>query len=75
MFPLLFYLPVLVSLVLGIGYVAFGESRPAAKVAVIAIFGIAAALQFLTRHALAGMLLQIALALFLAVWRKLSALR
>lgn len=70
--PLLFLVPAAVSLALGIVFVVLGEARGALKGVVVVVFGLAAWLQFATRHELAGMLLQIALALYLALWMRLQ---
>lgn len=70
MFGLFPLLPAAASLILGIVYVALGEASIARKRTVAVVFLVAVYLQFLTRHAMAGMLLQITLALGLAVWRK-----
>ena len=69
-FPLV---PVATSLILGIVYVAAAEGRGARKLSVTAVFLVAVYLQFFTLHVLAGMLLQLVLALGLAVWRKTDA--
>ncbi len=70
MFGLFPLVPAAASLILGIVYVALGEASVARKLTVAVVFLVAVYLQFLTRHAIAGMLLQITLALGLAVWRK-----
>ena len=73
MFGLLPLVPLATSLILGIVYLAAGEARLARKLSVTAVFLVAVSLQFFSRHGLAGMLLQIVLALGLAVWRKANA--
>jgi len=71
MFPLLFWIPFGVSLVLGVVFVFLGDAGPGPKILVVAAFVVAAWLQFFSSYALAGLLLQIALALYLALWRRL----
>jgi len=73
MFGLLPLVPVATSLILGIVYVAAGDASLARKLTVTGVFLAAVYLQFFTLHGIAGMLLQIALALGLAVWRKANA--
>jgi hypothetical protein len=70
---LLAFIPVATSLILGIVFVAAGDASPARKLSITAVFLVAVYLQFYSRHGLAGMLLQIALAVGLAVWRKANA--
>jgi hypothetical protein len=72
MIALLLFVPAFTSLVLGAVYLVLGEGRPALKVLGVAVFGAAVYLQFFSRHALAGLLLQIALAFFLALWKRLN---
>ena len=73
MLPFLVLLPVGTSLVLGIVYVFHSDGPPAIKIVGTAVFGAALYLQFFSGHALFGMLLQIALAISLALWRKMDA--
>jgi len=73
MLPFLVLVPLGTSLVLGIVYVSSWEARPASKIIVSVIFMAAVYLQFNTRHSLSGLLLQVALALYLVMWRKLNA--
>ena len=73
MLPFLVLIPVGTSLVLGIIYVFHGDGPPAIKIGGTAAFGVALYLQFFTRHSLFGLLLQIALAITLALWRKVDA--
>jgi hypothetical protein len=68
----LFLAPVLTSLVLGIVFLLFGDTRPALKLAAALVFFIALYLQFRTRFTLAGLLLQSALALCLAIWKRVA---
>ena len=70
MFGLLPWVPAATSLILAIVYLAAGDASPARKLTVTAVFLVAVYLQFFSRHALPGMLLQVAVALGLAVWRK-----
>ena len=69
---LLFLAPALASLILGIVFVIFGDARPALKVAGAVVFVIALYVQFETRFMLAGLLLQSALALCLAIWKRIA---
>ena len=73
MLPFLALLPVATSLVLGIVYVFHGDGPPAIKLVGTLAFGTALYLQFYSRHALFGMLLQITLAIALLLWRKVDA--
>ena len=73
MFGLLPLVPVATSLILGIVYVAAGEASLARKLSVTAVFLVAVYLQFFSLRVLAGMLLQLVLALGLVVWRKADA--
>ena len=66
------WVPAGTSLVLGITWLALGESPPGRKWLGVALFLVAVYLQFFSRFSLAGMLLQIAIALTLAVWRKMD---
>lgn len=68
---LLGYVPVLASLVLGILYLWWGDSNAVTKAAGAAVFLVAAYLQFFSPYMVAGVLLQIALALTLEFWRRL----
>ena len=73
MFGLLPLVPVATSLILGIIYLAAGDASLARKLSVAAVFLTAVYLQFFSLHGLAGMLLQLVLALGLVVWRKADA--
>ena len=73
MLPFLDLIPVATSLILGIVYVFHGDGPPAIKIVGTVAFGTALYLQFFSRHTLFGLLLQIALALALALWRKMDA--
>lgn len=70
MADLLAWVPVFTSAILGFVYLVAGDGRPPVKIAGTAIFLVAVGLQFFSRFALAGLLLQVALALALAVWRR-----
>jgi len=72
MLPFLVLVPLGTSLVLGIVYVMSWDTRPASKIVVGAVFVAAVYLQFFTRHSLIGLLLQVVLALYLAMWQKLK---
>ena len=72
MLPCLVLIPIITSLVLGIVYVFHSDGPRAIKIIGILAFGTAMYLQFFSRHALVGMLLQVALALSLALWRKMD---
>jgi hypothetical protein len=67
-------IPVATSLVLGVVFLYQGETRPLTKILGVAVFAVAVCLQFFTRHALAGLLLQGAIALCLAVWWRMGRL-
>ena len=73
MFGVLPLVPVATSLILGIVYVAAGDASGARKLSVAAVVLVALYLQFLSRYGLAGMFLQVAVALGLIVWRKADA--
>lgn len=73
MLPFLVLLPVATSLILGIVYVFHGDGLPAIKIVGTVVFGSALYLQFFSRHSLFGLLLQIALAVSLALWRRVDA--
>ena len=72
MLPFLAWIPVGTSLVLGVVFLVSTEGQPLPKIIGIAIFALAVYLQFFSRLTLAGLLLQIALALSLALWRRVS---
>ena len=69
----LFLVPVFTSVIVGTVFVVQGAARPRTKWAAFAVFVLAAYLQFFTRHALAGLLLQIGLALTLLLWRRFDS--
>jgi hypothetical protein len=66
-----FFLPVVVSIVLGPIYLATSAGSPWVKLAGVVAFGAAVYLQFFSAYPLAGLLVQVGVALSLAVWRKL----
>lgn len=68
---LLVWVPVGTSLVLGVVYLLYGDARPAFKILGAVIFFFAVYLQFFSSHSLFGMLLQITLALYLAMWLRM----
>ncbi len=72
MFPLLFLIPVFVTLFLGVAFLFFGSASPGIKLAGVVAFAVAVYLQFFSRFDLAGLLIQIALAFSLALWRKMD---
>ena len=72
---MLSWLPPLVSLVLAIVYVATAESGPRAKGIVIAVFLLAAFLQYRGPSlavTVVGLVLQVGLAAYLLLWLKLN---
>ena len=70
MIPFLLLIPVFVTLVLGTVFLFLGSANPGFKLACVAVFAVAVYLQFFSRLSLAGLLIQIALALSLAIWRR-----
>lgn len=74
MLPLLGWVPVAASLILGVMYLFLGEARPAFKILCPVVFFAALYLQLFSSHSFVGLLLQIGLALCLAMWQRLSAL-
>jgi hypothetical protein len=71
---ILAWIPVATSLVLGVVYLYQGEARPAFKVLGVALFGAAVYLQFFSRHSLVGLVLQVVLAVGLALWWRMGRL-
>ncbi len=69
----LFLIPIFASAITGAVFVVLSPARPGWKWAAVAVFTLAAYLQFYSRHVLAGLLLQIGLALALLVWRRFDA--
>jgi len=74
MLPLLVLVPVGTSFILGLVYLTMQEGRPLPKIAGSIVFLAAVYLQFYSRHTLAGLLLQTALALTLAIQRRREGL-
>ncbi len=72
MILLLVYIPGLVTVVLGIPFLFLSSARPAIKLAGVLVFAAAVYLQFFGRHNLAGLLIQIGLAVSLALWRRMD---
>ena len=72
MLPLLIWVPIATSAILGVVYL-LEDTHPARKILGVLVFLLAVYLQFLSPYFLAGLLLQIALALCLALWRKTAA--
>ena len=73
MLPFLALIPVGTSLILGVVFLFMGEAGPGVKVVGTTVFLVAVYLQFFSSFSLAGMLLQIILALCLAWWRQTSS--
>ena len=69
---ILVWVPVSTSLILGVVYL-WGDAKPPSKILATVVFVAAVYLQFFSRHSLLGLLLQIALALYLAIWRRIDA--
>lgn len=67
--------PVAVSLILGSIYVVTGEGGLTTKLVGTGIFITAVLLQFASAYPLAGLLLQIGLAMCLVLWRRLDEAR
>ena len=74
MYSLLSLVPVFASFILGLTYLVLGEGGRGLKVLLCVVFASAAYLQFATHYVLVGVLLQAALALVLAIWRKVGSL-
>lgn len=74
MLSVLFLLPVLTTATLGAVYLLTGSQRARWGPLVVVLFAVAAYLQFGSRHVLAGLLLQVAVALALAIWHRVSRL-
>jgi hypothetical protein len=69
---LLGWVPVLTSLVLGLLYLTMSDGAPAVKVIGSMVFLAAVYLQFFSASMTAGLLLQVALAFTLEIWRRLG---
>lgn len=72
MFPLLFFIPVFVTLFLGVPFLFFGSASSGIKLVGVVAFAVAVYLQFFSRFDLTGLLIQVALAFSLALWRKMD---
>jgi chromate transport protein ChrA len=72
MLGLLMLVPVVTSLVLGLLYLFMGEAGPGLKAVGCVLFFAAVLLQFRSPYPLAGLILQVGVAVTLAVWRKLD---
>ena len=73
MMLVLVFIPVFVTIVLGLVFLALGSASPGFKLAGVVVFAVAVYLQFFSRFGLAGLLIQIALAFSLALWRKMDS--
>jgi len=71
MSAMLGYVPIFASFVLGIQYLWAGDGSTATKVIGAGVFLAAAYLQFFSPYMVAGVLLQVALALTLEFWRRM----
>ena len=71
MTELLGWVPILASAALGILYLWTGDGGTATKTIGVAVFFTAAYLQFFSPYLMAGILLQVALALTLEFWRRM----
>ena len=65
------YVPIFASFVLGVIYLWAGEAGTVTKVIGAAVFLVAAYLQFFSPYMVAGVLLQVALAFTLEMWRRM----
>ncbi len=72
MSELLGFVPILASATLGLIYLWMGEGSTALKGAGVAVFLLAAYLQFFSPYLVAGVLLQALLALTLEFWRRMQ---
>lgn len=70
MTALLGYVPIFASLVLGILYLSVGGGSALTKIIGAAVFLTATYLQFFSPYMVAGVLLQVSLALTLEMWRR-----
>jgi len=70
--PLLWLVPLFVSVSFGLVFLAMEEGKLALKLSGATLFVIAVYLQFFSSHALTGLLLQTVLATALALWKRLS---
>ena len=65
------YVPIFASFVLGVLYLWAGDAGTIAKVIGVVVFLTAAYLQFFSPYMVAGVLLQVSLALTLEFWRRM----
>ena len=65
------YVPIFASFVLGVLYLWAGDASTVTKVIGAVVFLTAAYLQFFSPYMVAGVLLQVALALTLEFWRRM----
>ena len=65
------YVPIFASFVIGLQYLWAGEGSTPTKVIGVALFLTAAYLQFFSPYMMAGVLLQVALAFTLEIWRRM----
>jgi hypothetical protein len=72
MSELLGFVPILASATLGLIYLWMGEGNTLRNGAGIAIFLLAAYLQFFSPYLVAGLLIQVLLALTLEFWRRMQ---
>lgn len=72
MSELLGFVPILASATLGLIYLWMGEGSPLRNGAGIAIFLLAAYLQFFSPYLVAGLLIQASLALTMEFWRRMQ---
>jgi hypothetical protein len=70
---LLGWVPVLASAVLGGLFLTMSDGAPTTKIIGSGVFLTATYLQFFSAYALAGILLQVALAFTLEMWRRMGA--
>ena len=71
--PFLVWVPVATSVTLGVVYMFSADGRARSKLVVAGVFFVAVYLQFFSRHALAGLLLNVGLAISLLLWRKATS--
>ena len=75
MLPFIFWIPTGVTLILGVVFLFFGSVGRRFKILGAVAFALAVYLQFFSGFPLVGLLLQVALALSLVLWRRLDATR
>lgn len=72
MMIVLAWAPAATSLVLGVVFLSYGEAGPAVKILGTVVFFAALYLQFFSPLPLLGLLVQVGLALCLALWRRMN---